>query len=258
MADSSSHTPRSPDASAPPEIERTLLEEAIALALDGSAEEAVAVLRDTAHGVDSPEWILGLARARLVRDAAGDRAQAREALRVLADAGGDQAWRAWLQLARDARREGRIDAAAGLLKSALDAFRSAPAGQGAAAEALAGLLSREVRRLSVDSADATTSGERERRRLDARALLRIVEFGKRAATINEPQEVLALVLDEAIALSGMERGFVVLVEDDRLDLALARGIALEQADPASPDFAVSRTLVREVVRTGQPAYIEAP
>jgi Nif-specific regulatory protein len=145
-----------------------------------------------------------------------------------------------------------------LLKSALDAFRSAPAGQGAAAEALAGLLSREVRRLSVDSADATTSGERERRRLDARALLRIVEFGKRAATINEPQEVLALVLDEAIALSGMERGFVVLVEDDRLDLALARGIALEQADPASPDFAVSRTLVREVVRTGQPAYIEAP
>jgi Nif-specific regulatory protein len=261
MPDPSPRTPPPPpDPEAQAALERTLFDEAVALALDGSAEEAVAVLRDAPHGTGSPEWILGLARARFARDAAGDRAQAREALRGMAEAGGDHAWRAWLQLARDARRDGRIDAAASLLKSALDAFRSTPAGRGAGAELLADLLSREVRHLRTRSTGATTSGERSdpRRPLDAGALLRIVDFGKRAAAITEPQEVLALVLDEAIALSAMERGFIVLVEGERLELALARGIAIEQADPASPEFAVSRTLVREVVRTGQPAYIEAP
>jgi putative nucleotidyltransferase with HDIG domain len=252
--------PPNPDPEAQAALERTLFDEAIALALDGAAEEAVAVLREAPHGPDSPEWILGLARARIARDAAGDRAQAREALRALAEAGGEHAWRAWLQLARDARREGRIDAAAGMLKAALDAFRSTPAGKGAGAEMLADLLSREVRHLRARSADATTRGENDesRRPLDASALLRIVEFGKRAATITEPQEVLALVLEEAIALTAMERGFIVLVDGERLELALARGIDIEHADPDAREFAVSRTLVREVVKTGRPAYIEEP
>jgi len=261
MGDPSPCTP--PPASDPRSLaafERTLCDEAIALALDGAPEEAVSVLREVPQGSDSPEWALGLARARLARDAAGDRVQAREALRALAEAGGEHAWRAWLQLARDARREGRIDAAAGLLKAALDAFRAAPAGQGAGAELLADLLSREVRHLRARSADATTDGERGgvRSPLDATALLRIVDFGKRAATITEPQEVLALVLEEAIALSAMERGFIVLVEGERLELALSRGIDIGHIDPSAPEAAVSRTLVREVVRTGQPAYIEEP
>jgi Nif-specific regulatory protein len=261
MTDPPLRTPPVPrDSEAQAALERTLFDEAIALALDGAAEEAVAVLREAPHGPDSPEWILGLARARIARDAAGDRAQAREALRALAEAGGEHAWRAWLQLARDARREGRIDAAAGMLKAALDAFRSTPAGKGAGAEMLADLLSREVRHLRARSADATTRGENDesRRPLDASALLRIVEFGKRAATITEPQEVLALVLEEAIALTAMERGFIVLVDGERLELALARGIDIEHADPDTREFAVSRTLVREVVSTGQPAYIEEP
>ncbi|MBP1611815.1 MAG: Fis family transcriptional regulator [Acidobacteria bacterium] len=252
--------PPPPDQESLAALERTLFDEAIALALDGAAEEAVSVLREAPHGPDSPEWVLGLARARLARDAAGDRARAREELRVLAEAGGKHAWRAWLQLARDARREGRIDAAAGMLKAALDAFRATSAGQGPGAERLADLLSREVRHLRTRSADATTSDERARTRrsLDASALLRIVEFGKRAATITEPQEVLALVLEEAIALSTMERGFIVLVEGERLELALSRGIDIDRIDPGAPEIAVSRTLVREVVRTGQPAYIEEP
>ncbi len=255
-------SPRTPPPPGPPEalaaLERTLFEEAIALALDGAAEEAVSVLREAPHRPDSPEWVLGLARARFARDAAGDRAQAREALRALAEAGGEHAWRAWLQLARDARREKRIDAAAGMLKAALDAFRATAAGQGPGAELLADLLSREVRHLRARSATATTSGESSgpRRALDASALLRIVEFGKRAATITEPQEILALVLEEAIALSGTERGFIVLVEGERLELALSRPV--DRIDPSAPEFAVSRTLVREVVRTGQPAYIEEP
>jgi sigma-B regulation protein RsbU (phosphoserine phosphatase) len=64
-------------------------------------------------------------------------------------------------------------------------------------------------------------------------------------------EVLNRVMDEIIAAVGAERGFVMLREDDGgLVFRAARGI--EQKTIDEPQFHISRSVVEEVAREGQP------
>jgi len=236
-----------------------LIEEAFAVALDGSPEQAVsALLLALGPEGDSPRCRLAIARLMLVRDRPGDRNEAVAELRTLAEEGGEVGWRAALQLARTARRDGAVEEAATHLRSALDTFRGLSPQLGASGSTLSSLIASEVRELQRRSASAETSDESStlRRGVDVAALLRIVEFGKHAAALTDPEELLALILDEAIRLSGMERGFLVLVHGDELEYAMSR--AIDRADVGKPEFAVSRTLVREVVRTGRPSYIDEP
>ena len=64
-------------------------------------------------------------------------------------------------------------------------------------------------------------------------------------------EVLNCVMDEVIAATGAERGFVMLREaDGRLSFCAARGIDQQTID--EPQFQISRGVVEEVARVGQP------
>jgi transcriptional regulator with GAF, ATPase, and Fis domain len=81
--------------------------------------------------------------------------------------------------------------------------------------------------------------------LDAESLLRLVELGKRLATESEPDEVLRIVLHEAIDLSRAERGFIVLTREDDFEFALAEN--LDWSEVNRPSFEISRTLVRRAM-----------
>jgi serine phosphatase RsbU (regulator of sigma subunit) len=64
------------------------------------------------------------------------------------------------------------------------------------------------------------------------------------------QEVLALVLDAAVELSGAERAFILLAgSDDRLEFKLARG--RDKVTLTDSTFAVSQKIPEEVFRLGQ-------
>src|ERR687887_1583401 len=67
-------------------------------------------------------------------------------------------------------------------------------------------------------------------------------------------DVLALVLDSAIDVSGAERGFIMLANDENeLEFKLARGRGRQTLPGTS--FAVSRKIPEEVFRTGEPKII---
>jgi sigma-B regulation protein RsbU (phosphoserine phosphatase) len=63
-------------------------------------------------------------------------------------------------------------------------------------------------------------------------------------------EVLNRVMDEVIAATRAERGFVMLCEADRLGFRAARG--MDQATIDDPQFQVSRSVVERVADQGQP------
>ncbi|MGH9412089.1 MAG: SpoIIE family protein phosphatase [Vicinamibacterales bacterium] len=67
-------------------------------------------------------------------------------------------------------------------------------------------------------------------------------------------DVLALVLDSSIEVSGAERGFIMLANaDDVLEFKLARG--RRQQPLSGTSFATSRKIPEEVFRTGEPKML---
>jgi serine phosphatase RsbU (regulator of sigma subunit) len=77
-------------------------------------------------------------------------------------------------------------------------------------------------------------------------------------TINSTldlEEVLDLVMDQVIAVTGAERGFLMLRQPDgRMAFQVARGI--DRREIEEPDFAVSRSLVERVAVSGQPVLTD--
>jgi len=232
-----------------------LLEEAAALSLLGRHDEALDLIADgaadSAQGPTPRALPLLHARILIARGAAGDLAAARRILERLADSDGRD-WRTELGLSRLHAREGRRVDAATLLKSALDHFRAQDEeGRTSGAAALARMLVHEAdllqdsRRAPQPAADAAV--------LDQAALLRLIETGKRLAAETDPAQVLRVVLHEAIELSGLDRGFVVLVTGTELDIAL--GENLDWSEIERPSFEVSRTLVRKAVAVSKPIFL---
>lgn len=72
----------------------------------------------------------------------------------------------------------------------------------------------------------------------------------------DPAEVLNQVMDTVIRLTGAERGYIVLKqrETGTLETPVARGLDREQISRG--DFTVSRTIVNQVVSTGQPVLTD--
>lgn len=66
------------------------------------------------------------------------------------------------------------------------------------------------------------------------------------------QEVLNYVMDRVIEVTGAERGFLMLrdEESEMLDFRVARGI--DQKDLTAPKFEISRTIVNRVAESGDP------
>src|SRR5206468_10459484 len=88
---------------------------------------------------------------------------------------------------------------------------------------------------------------------DAGSLLRLIELGKSLADETDPEQVLRIVLHEAIELSGTDRGFVVLVSGETLEFALAEN--LDWSEVEQPAFEVSRTLIRKAIEDAKPIFL---
>ncbi|MHB8626673.1 MAG: sensor histidine kinase [Aggregatilineales bacterium] len=93
------------------------------------------------------------------------------------------------------------------------------------------------------SADRQESGHKAR-------LAALYEVSRVIGSSLDLQTVLDQVMDAIIQLTGAERGFLMLLDDERnLDVRVARNF--DQETLTSDSFAVSRTITRRVVDNGQ-------
>lgn len=73
------------------------------------------------------------------------------------------------------------------------------------------------------------------------------------ASILEPQELLVAIMDSVIALTGAQRGFLMLIEEsNKLRFKVGRNV--DQQSLASQDFQLSRTTIKQVIQTGEPVF----
>ncbi|MEZ0230631.1 MAG: SpoIIE family protein phosphatase [Planctomycetota bacterium] len=73
------------------------------------------------------------------------------------------------------------------------------------------------------------------------------------ASILEPQELLVAIMDSVIAITGAQRGFLMLIEEgNKLRFKVGRGV--DQQSLASQDFQLSRTTIKQVIQTGESVY----
>jgi transcriptional regulator with GAF, ATPase, and Fis domain len=135
--------------------------------------------------------------------------------------------------------------AAALLTEVVRGVRLRSDGLGAMAGPVSRIVSREVERLREAGPTAPAdSGE-----LAASDLMQLVRLGRELAGEDDPAEVLRIVLHEAVATTGAERGFVVLVRGDDLEFAAAEN--LDRSEIEDPSFEVSRSLIGEVRESGE-------
>jgi signal transduction histidine kinase len=86
---------------------------------------------------------------------------------------------------------------------------------------------------------------------DAQRFTKLYDVSRAIGSSLDLQTVLSSVIDAIIVLTGAERGFLMLLNDDGvLDVRIARNFDQETVE--SGDFAVSRTITRQVFENGQP------
>ena len=90
---------------------------------------------------------------------------------------------------------------------------------------------------------------------DLRQIAALLEGLRALGSGRVLDDVLALVMDSAIDVSGAERGFIMLAagENDELEFKMARGRGHTTLSGVS--FATSRKIPEEVFRTGQPRIV---
>jgi sigma-B regulation protein RsbU (phosphoserine phosphatase) len=88
---------------------------------------------------------------------------------------------------------------------------------------------------------------------DLRQIAALLEGLRALGSGRVLDDVLALVLDSAIEVSGAERGFIMLEGEDGLDFKMARSRG-RSSIPAGT-FATSRKIPEEVFRTGEPRIV---
>jgi sigma-B regulation protein RsbU (phosphoserine phosphatase) len=93
-----------------------------------------------------------------------------------------------------------------------------------------------------------TNESRAARRLINALILQ--EINKELNAPTELSDLLELIMDTAIHLTGAERGFLILVQKDQLEFRVARNIA--SGEVKSPEFKISNKVIRTVVKTGSP------
>ena len=98
----------------------------------------------------------------------------------------------------------------------------------------------------VDRATTTAIG-------DLRQIAALLEGLRALGSGRVLDDVLSLVLDSAIEVSGAERGFIMLSAGDELEFKMARGRGNPTKSGGS--FATSRKIPEEVFRTGEPRIV---
>jgi PAS domain S-box-containing protein len=83
----------------------------------------------------------------------------------------------------------------------------------------------------------------------------LYEVGRLVNSSLDPGEVLDLVMDSLIRVTGAERGFIMLVDDASGELRVDVARNLDQATVNSRAFAVSRNVVRAVLERNAPLLV---
>jgi serine/threonine-protein kinase PknK len=102
------------------------------------------------------------------------------------------------------------------------------------------------RRVSVRIVSTPLGGESDRER----KLLRLLDVNRRLASSLEMDRVLALAIDSAIELTGAERGFLILAQAQRLEVAIAKNFDRERIGKRHVKF--SHGIARRVIRSAEP------
>ncbi len=98
-----------------------------------------------------------------------------------------------------------------------------------------------------------STGEKQRDERSARRLTNLLilqEIAKELNTETDLASLLELIMDTAITLIQADRGFLILVKEDKLEFRVARNIESELVQ--SPEFKISNNVIRRVVKSGEP------
>ena len=107
--------------------------------------------------------------------------------------------------------------------------------------------------LSLSDAPADAESPTDRGREALSTLQRLTDFSARLLQSGDVPALLEALLDEAIDLTGGDRGFLVLVEGDRRSVKVARNVARENV--ARDLETLSDTVVERVLRSGEPLLV---
>ena len=185
-----------------------------------------------------------------------DERRAEAALRTLADpASADAATlEGWLNTFEDAGCSDLVMTTGQLLARCRDAQgdlvgrRRALARATEAADALADGLPHHEKDATVERlarlAGLLTGDDVDRRRLTVDWFL---DCNRRMASESDLPGLLLAIVDMALELTGARHGFLVLLDGDRIDMQVARGV--NEADLSPEEVRFSRTVVREAVTT---------
>ena len=125
------------------------------------------------------------------------------------------------------------------------------------AERLIDLLSearRDVRAREVEASVAATRAQRLESEL-AQATRRsdtLVRIGKAINAVRELPALLQLIVDLAVEATGAERGLIVIPDAGGQRREFSAGRNLDPTEVGAPSFAVSRSIVERVFRSGEP------
>ncbi len=84
-------------------------------------------------------------------------------------------------------------------------------------------------------------------------LMDLLETNKRLVALGEREKMLDYVLDQAIRLSGAERGFIIFQKGSDFETAAARNLDREDLKRAGEKF--STTVMRQVMESGEPLLV---
>jgi adenylate cyclase len=113
---------------------------------------------------------------------------------------------------------------------------------------------RDVRAREVEASVAATRAQRLEMEL-AQAQRRgdtLVRIGKAINAVRELPALLQLIVDLAVEATGAERGLIVVPDSGGERREFAAGSNLDPSDLSAPSFAVSRSIVERVFRSGEP------
>ncbi len=81
-------------------------------------------------------------------------------------------------------------------------------------------------------------------------LLRLQGIASALNSERDIEALLSLIIDNAIEITGAERGFLILVGKQEMEFRVARNF--ERQDVSAPEFAISWSIATQVSTTGQP------
>jgi transcriptional regulator with GAF, ATPase, and Fis domain len=81
-------------------------------------------------------------------------------------------------------------------------------------------------------------------------LLKLLEINQNINSEHNLDNLLDLIMDSVVELSEAERGFLLLMEEDRMEVKVARNINREEID--SPEFNISHSIAKQVIESGVP------